>query len=139
MDNQAVNEFVDRVKVAQEEAKAAPAKAKNDIDHILAPKYQLRDCVYLDKSDITMTQPLRKLSHCHLGPFLVEQQVGPLAYWLHLPISLCQLYPVFNVVKLFSASDNPIPGHCPKPLPPSVLVNSKEQYKVEEILDSHLF
>ena len=77
-DNQAMNKFVDKMKVAQEEAKAALAKAKDDMaqyyncGHTPAPKYQPGDHVYLDTSDITMTQPSWKLSHCHLGPFLVE-------------------------------------------------------------------
>ena len=46
-------------------------------DHSQTPalKYQPGDHVYLDASDITTTQPLRKLLHCHLGPFLVERQV----------------------------------------------------------------
>ena len=85
-DNQAVNEFVDKMKVAQEEAKAALAKAKDDMAHYYdcghtpAPKYQPGDHVYLNTLDITTTWPLGKLLHCHLGPFLVEWQVGPLAY-----------------------------------------------------------
>ena len=43
------------------------------------------------------------------------------------------------MVKLFPAPDDPIPGHCPRLPPPLVLVNDKEQYEVEEILDSRLF
>ena len=69
----------------------------------------------------------------------MEQQIGPLAYRLRLPVGLCQLHSVFNVVKLFPVPDDPIPDHCPKPPPPPVLVNNKEQYEVEEILDSRLF
>ena len=46
---------------------------------------------------------------------------------------------MFNVVKLFPAPDDPIPGRRPRPPPPPVLVNDEEQYKVEEILDSRLF
>ena len=134
-----------KMKVAQEEVKVALVKAKDNMawyynhGHTLAPKYQPGDCVYLDTSDITTTQPSWKLSHRHLGPFLVERQVGPLAYQLCLPVGLRQLHPVFNVVKLFLAPDNPIPGRRPRPPPPPVLVNNKEQYEVEEILDSCLF
>ena len=46
---------------------------------------------------------------------------------------------MFNVVKLFPAPDNPIPGCRLRLPPPPVLVNDKEQYKVEKILDSRLF
>ena len=48
--NQALNEFVDTMKVAQEEAKAALAKAKDDMAHYYncghtpALKYQPEDC-----------------------------------------------------------------------------------------------
>ena len=108
-DNQAMNEFVEKMRMAQEEAKAALTKAKDDMARYYdcgrtpAPKYQPGDRVYLNTSDITMTWPSRKLSHRHLGPFLVERQVGPLAYRLRLPIGLRQLHPVFNMVKLFPA------------------------------------
>ncbi|KAG6891791.1 hypothetical protein C0995_008062, partial [Termitomyces sp. Mi166 len=44
------------------------------------------------------------------------------------------------MVKLFPAPKDPIPGRCPNPPPPlPVLINHKEEYEVEEILDSHLF
>jgi len=42
------------------------------------------DNIYLDASDIQTTQPLKKLSHCHLGPFPVEKQIGMNAYRLTL-------------------------------------------------------
>ncbi|KAG5717984.1 hypothetical protein E4T56_gene1732 [Termitomyces sp. T112] len=51
---------------------------------------------------------------------------------------LHQLHPVFNVVKLFPAPEDPIPGHRLKPPPPPVLVNDEEEYEVEEILDSRV-
>ena len=74
-DNQAVNEFMDKMGVAQEEVKVALAKAKDhmahyyDHGHTPALKYQPGNHVYLNTLNITMTQPLQKLLHCHLGPF----------------------------------------------------------------------
>ncbi|KAG6900995.1 hypothetical protein C0995_002676 [Termitomyces sp. Mi166 len=41
--------------------------------------------------------------------------------------------------QLFPAPDDPILGCCSNPPPPPVLVDNKEEYEVEEILDSHLF
>ncbi|KAG6883599.1 hypothetical protein C0993_005249 [Termitomyces sp. T159_Od127] len=85
-ENKAVNEFVDWMKVAQEEAKAALAKAKDDMaqyydyERTPAPKYQPEDQVYLDASNITITCLSKKLLHHQLGPFMVEQQIGLLAY-----------------------------------------------------------
>ncbi|KAG5727755.1 hypothetical protein E4T56_gene20806 [Termitomyces sp. T112] len=119
-ENNSVNKFVNQMRRAQEEAKAALVKAKEDMaqyyDHrqTPAPVYKPGDHVYLDSSDIKTTRPSLKLSHRHLGPFMVEK-------------------------KLFPAPKNPIPGHHPKPPPPPVLVNDEEEYEVEEILDSRVF
>ncbi|KAG6899637.1 hypothetical protein C0993_008450 [Termitomyces sp. T159_Od127] len=85
-ENKAANKFVDQMKVVQEEAKAALAKAKDNVaqyyDHgrTPAPKYQPRDQVYLDASNITTTCLSKKLLHHQLEPFMVEQKEGPLAY-----------------------------------------------------------
>ncbi|KAG6875394.1 hypothetical protein C0993_009444 [Termitomyces sp. T159_Od127] len=116
LENKAVNEFMDQMKVVQEEAKAALAKAKNNMaqyyDHgrTSALKYQPRDWVYLDASDITTTHLSKKLSHHQLGPFLVEWQSGLLAYQLWLPAGMQQLHSVFNMVKLTLALKDPILG-----------------------------
>ncbi|KAG5349364.1 hypothetical protein C0989_004377 [Termitomyces sp. Mn162] len=45
-----------------------------------------------------------------------------------------------NVIKLFPALEDSIPGHCSKPPPPPpILVNNEEEYEVEEIQDSRVF
>jgi len=139
---ESVNEFRDRMARAQEEAKAALAKAKDDMARYYdrrrtpAPKYKIGDKVYLDASDIRTTRPSRKLSHRYLGPFPIVAQVAPNAYRLQLPATLKQLHPVFNVVKLQPAPLDPIPGRKAKPPPPPVLVDDAEEFEVEEILDS---
>ncbi|KAG6880929.1 hypothetical protein C0993_003613, partial [Termitomyces sp. T159_Od127] len=64
------------MRAAQEEAKAALTKAKDDMARYYdrgrtpALKYQPGDQVYLDASDITTTRPSKKLSHQQLGPFM---------------------------------------------------------------------
>src|SRR6266568_3324861 len=101
---EAVNEFMDRMKSALEEAKSALRKAKDDMAQyynwrcIPALMFTPGDNVYLDASDIQTTWPSKKLSHYHLGPFPVEKQIGMNAYCLTLPPSMKQLHPVFNVV-----------------------------------------
>jgi len=101
------------------EAKSAIHKAQEDITRYYnrrrspAPIFKPGDRVYLDVSDIRTTCLSPKLSHCRLGPFEIERQVGPLAYQLKLPHGLRQLHPVFNVVKLSAAPDDPIPGREP--------------------------
>ena len=94
--------------------------------------------MFLDASDINTTRPSRKLSHRNLGPFIVEKRIGSSAYRLKLPHSMSRLHPVFNVVKLTPAVNDPIPGRRAQPPPPPVLVSGGEEYVVEKILDSRL-
>ena len=80
--------------------------------------------------------PSQKLSHQRLGPFPIINKVRNSAYCLHLPPSMSRLHPVFNIVKLTPAPDNPIPGHHLHPLPLLEIV--VEEWIVEEILDSRM-
>ncbi|GLB43833.1 putative retrotransposable element tf2 155 kda protein type 1-like [Lyophyllum shimeji] len=143
--NEMANEFFERMKLAQEEAKAALAKAKDDMARyydqrrIPAPEYKPGDRVYLDASDIQTTRPSKKLSHRYLGPYTIERQVGPLAYKLRLPRSMSRLHPVFNAVKLRLAPRDPIPGRRTRPPPPPTLIDDEEWFDVEDILDSRFF
>ncbi|GLB39307.1 hypothetical protein LshimejAT787_0604690 [Lyophyllum shimeji] len=76
--NETANEFFERMKLVQEEVKAALAKAKDDMARyydqccIPAPEYKPGDCMYLDASNIETMRP----SNCYLGPYTVERQVG---------------------------------------------------------------
>jgi len=139
---ESVNEFTDRMKSTLDEAKAALMKSKDDMARYYnqkrsaAPEYKPGDKVYLDASDIQTTRPSKKLSHKRLGPFLIERQVGNSAYRLRLPVSMSRLHPVFNVVKLTPAVDDPIPGRRIPPPPPPEIIDGEEEWVVEEILDS---
>jgi len=126
-----VNEFTKRIESATKEAKSAIHKAQEDMTKYYnrrrspAPVFQPGDRVYLDASDIKTTRPSLKLSHCRLGPFEIERQVRPLAYRLKLPHRLRQLHLVFNVVKLSTAPDDPIPGRKPRAPPPPIVVDGE--------------
>jgi len=85
------------------------------------------------------TQPSRKLSHRRLRPFPVERQVSRNAHRLQLPFTMCHLHPVFNIVKLTTASPNPIPGRHPQPPPPPEVIEGKDEYLVKKILNSKMF
>ena len=119
------------------EARSALAKAKEDMAQyynqcrILAPEYHIRDKVYLDASDIRTMRPSQKLAHCYLRPFTVTQRVSQNAYCLQLLASMSRLHPVFNVVKLLQAPEDPIPGQKARPLPPPEMVDGEEHYIVE--------
>ena len=99
--------------------------------------YKPGDQVYLDASDIKTTCLSLKLSHCRLGPFEIESQVGPSAYRLKLPHGMRQLHPVFNIVKLSAAPEDPILGRKPQAPPLPIIIDGEEEWEVEEILNSH--
>jgi len=128
-----VNEFTKRMESATEEAKSAICKAQEDMMRYYnrrrspAPVFKPGDRVYLDASDIRTTCLSPKLSYRRLGPFEIERQVGPLAYRLKLPHGLRQLHPVFNMVKLSTALDNPIPGRKPRALPPPIVIDGEPE------------
>jgi len=140
-----VNEFMEQMKSATEEAKSAIRKAQEDMTRYYnqkrtpAPVYKPGDQVYLDASDIKTTHPSLKLSHHRLGPFKIERQVGPLAYCLKIPYGMRQLHPVFNVMKLSAAPEDPILGRKPQAPPPPIVIDGEEEWKVEEILDSRWY
>jgi hypothetical protein len=79
---ESVNEFADRMAWGIEEAKSALTKAKDEYAMYYnwrrepAPVFTQGDRVWLDGSDITTNRPSSKLSHRHLGPFVVDKCVG---------------------------------------------------------------
>jgi len=130
------------MRMAIEEAKSAIRKAQNDMkryydqQRTLAPVFKPSDKVFLDASDIRTMHPLQKLSHQRLGPFVVERRIGPMAYCLRLPHWMKQLHPVFNVVKLTPAPDDPITGWKTEDHLPPIVIDREPEWEVEEILDS---
>ena len=101
--------------------------------------YKPGDRVYLDASDIKTTRLSPKLSHCRLGPFEIEYQVGPSAYRLKLPYGMRQLHLVFNVVKLSTVPEDLILGRKPQALLLPIVVDGEEKWEVEEILNSRWY
>jgi hypothetical protein len=94
--------------------------------------------VYLDAANIQTTHPSKKLSHRRLGPYPVERRIGKHAYCLTLPPPMRRLHPVFNIVKLTLAAEDPICGRHQTPPPLPELINNKEEYIVENILNSRM-
>jgi hypothetical protein len=141
---ESVNEFTEQMWNTLEEAKAALAKSKDDMSKYYnqrrtpAPEFHPGDKVYLDGTDITTARPSRKLSHKYLGPFPIERKIGNGVYRLCLPPSMSRIHPVFNIVKLTPASEDPIPGRRAVPPPPPEIVDGEEEWVVEEILDSKM-
>jgi hypothetical protein len=138
-----VADFSQRMKSALEEARAALAKAKDDMaryynQHRSAtPTFCPGDKVFLDSSDLKTTRPTKKLAHRYVGPFLVVRPVGTHAYELRLPPSMSHVHPVFHVVKLSLAPEDPFQRQVRQP-PPPIVVGDELEYNVEKILDSRL-
>ena len=126
------------------EARSALGKAKEDMAlyynqrRVPALEFHIRDKVYLDASDIRTTRPSQKLAHCYLGPFTVTQRVSRNTYHRRLLTSMSQLHPVFNVVKLLQALEDPIPSQKACLPPPPEMMDGEEHYVVEQVLDSWL-
>ena len=59
-----------------------------------------------------------------------------MAYCLRLPYGIKQLHPVFNVVKLTLALNDPITGCTMEDHPLPIVIDGEAEWEVEEILDS---
>jgi hypothetical protein len=90
------------------------------------------DKVWLDRSYIATNRPSYKLSHQHLGPFVIEACVGHGEYHLALPFQFRRLHPIFPVVKLSPTPPDPIPGRRPAPPPPTTLIDGEEEYNQDD-------
>ena len=93
--------------------------------------------IFLDAFNIKAICLSLKLSYCCLRLFVVEYQVGPLAYHLKLPYAMKKLHLVFNVVKLFVALNNPILEQRSEPPLLPIIVNREKEQKIEKILDNY--
>jgi len=139
---QAVDKFVDKLKKIQREAEAALHKAYDDMKHFAdqmhahAPEYKVGDQVWLSTKNLNINQPLRKLTERQIGPYTITCIVSPNAVVLKLPPSFKIDAPI-NVSQLHPYKLPTIPGQQIMPQPP-VEIEGKEEYMVEEILDSHL-
>jgi hypothetical protein len=113
--DEAADEFASRMKAAVEEAKAAISKAQEEYAlyynrrRTPAPIFAKGDRVFLDSTDISTDRPSQKLGNLRYGPFEVEEKVGPASYQLKLPHQMRRLHPVFPVVKLTPAPEDPFP------------------------------
>jgi len=136
------NEFTERMRTTIDEAKSTIHKAQDDMKRYYdrrrtpAPVFKPGDKVFLDASDIRTMRPSQKLSYRQLGPFVVERQIRPIAYRLRLPHWMKQLHPVFNIVKLTLALDDPIAGRKTEGHPLPIVIDGELEWEVEEILDS---
>jgi hypothetical protein len=97
--------------------------------HQIGPDFKKGKKVYLLHRNIKTKQPSTKLDHQKLGPFKIEEQLGPVGYKLKLLKSI-KIYLNFHILLLERVPDN-------AKTPDNVKLDkntTKEEYKVKRIL-----
>ena len=104
----------------------------------LAPRYKIRDLVWLDTTNLFTKRPSRKLENCHAGKYQVKKIISNYTIKLDL-LSDLHVHPIFHVNHLEPATtDNPHPGYVQSPGPP-IKVDGETEYEVTAIVNSQLF
>ena len=96
------------------------------------PVYKIGDKVFLLTKNIRTEKPLKKLNNKNIGLFKIKKLVG-LLYQLELP-HIMKIYDVFHPNLLWKAANNLLPSQQ-KSLLPLTVVNDKEEWEVDNILD----
>jgi len=137
----AAGKFVERMKRIQEKAKAALEKAQEEMKKFADKKrregeeYRVRDLVLLSTKDLKWQMKGRrseKLTECFVGPYKVKGIISSNTIELELFKSI-RIYPVVNVsrVRLYKPQ---VEGQK-KILPKLVIIEGKEEFEVEKILN----
>jgi hypothetical protein len=81
------------------------------------------------RRNIKTKRPSDKLDHLRLGPFKIEEKLGPVSYRLKLPYSVRKLHPVFHISLL-----EPAPENAELAMNVEIAEETENEYEVEEIL-----
>ncbi len=129
---------IDQFKRARQHAQELMIKAQQSwVKHRDTPKYHEGDLVWLEGHHLCTNQPTAKLAPKRHGPFLIVQVMSPVNYRLKLPTQW-SIHDVFHINLLTPYQETDLHGsNYSRPAPD--LVDNKEEYKVEEILDSWHF
>ncbi len=91
------------------------------------------DLVWLDRHNLTIKVPSRKLAAKRYGPFMIIKQISPVAYQLQLP-EYMKVHNVFHINLLFPYKE--MEQYGPSfPHPPPDLIDGQEEQEIEAILD----
>jgi transposase InsO family protein len=100
-----------------------------DQQHEEGPDLRRGEKVYLLRRNIKTKRPSDKLDHLRLGPFKIEEKLGPVSYRLKLPYSMRKLHPVFHISLL-----EPAPENAELAMNVEIAEETENEYEVEEIL-----
>ncbi len=117
------------------EKAANQIKAQYDKKRRPAVEYKVGNKVWLNTMNLHLPCPKKKLSDKHTSPFEITAKRGASAYMLKLPTNWC-IHPAFNEVLLTLYTLPTFPNQESLPPPPPDLINGKEHYEVEKVLDS---
>ena len=95
--------------------------------------YKIEDKVFLSTKNIRMERPSKKLNDKNISPFKIKKLVK-LLYQLELPYMI-KIHDVFHPNLLQKAVNNHLSGQQNIP-PPLTVVNNKEEWEVDNILDA---
>jgi len=118
-----------QLQTAQESYKASADRLRNP-----TPNFKIGDKVWLLRRNIKTKRPCDKLDYRRLGPFVIQKQINPVAYYLELPATM-KVHPVFHTSLLEPYRESSFPGRVQCP-PPSIEIENHEEYEVEKVLDS---
>lgn len=118
-----------QLQAAQDSYKISADKFRKD-----SPAFQVGDKVWLLRRNIKTTRPCDKLDYKRLGPFIIQEQINPVAYRLKLPTSM-KVHPVFHVSLLETYSESTLLNRI-QPPPPCIEFEDHVEYEVEQVLDS---
>lgn len=145
--NTGAENFAKHIKDIHKQAKTSLTKAAEDMKRFYdchAEKlieFKAEDKVFLDRHHLKTIRPTKKLDNKWFRPFDVLEKIGASVYKLRIPRDWRNkdVHPVFNKVLLKPAVEPEFESQRREPLPPPVLINDKEEYKVAEILDSQVY
>jgi transposase InsO family protein len=101
-----------------------------DKRHGSAPDLKKGEKVYLLRRNIKTKRPSQKLDHQKIGPFTIEEKLGPVNYKLRLPKSMSKIHPVFHISLLEPAPKNAMIAEDVE-----IDDDTEQEYEVERILN----
>ncbi|VDC02337.1 unnamed protein product [Peniophora sp. CBMAI 1063] len=139
----AATSYAQHFKKVHEEIVSALRQAKDsmkevyDRHHQDAHNYEVGDQVWLEATNLKSKCPLPALNErCH-GPFKILENIGVSAYCLDIPPTW-KTHNVFNEALLTPYTPPAFANQANPPEPPPEMIDCKEQYKVEAVINSKI-